>query len=911
LTNRGDDILFTFTSGGKIFFCEAKYNLGTSYTYTYTVKDTTFTGVGTAITTKGNNIYIAGYDGTNAFYLISTNGGINFSKTTLSGGAVATGLSFVNDKLYIIGRSLFNENISSTSLLWVEGGESTPYKLWNTKESGYANPTSISAKNYYITFDKNDPDATGTMGTQTIQYKVQKNLFGNKFTKTNYRFIGWATTPSGSVVYSDKSQYYLNSFTNVTLYAKWDLTGGVSASGGIIFYENPNPNWATEDGWRYLECSPKMNEATKMWDKGTYGVTGATDPSISKGKVNTLKINLIRGTEGEAANYCSTLSYTPPSFNDWFLPSMNELNAVYTNLKSKNIGDLVSSTYWSSTESNLSGAYDTVFSNGTNLTPTKNSPFYVRPIRAFRSLTDNKPLYIVLYHKNGATGGTAPTDSYYYQSGENATVKGTSDLINTSYPYFAGWNTQADGNGTNYSENQQFTVTGNTTLYAKWVQRIYVNASVSGPGAGTPSDPYKSLDTAITNVSAGFEILVATGTYNISSPITIDKDIALKGGYNSSDWSRYDYQTESDRSANQTIIIYTGTGVGTSYQDIIAPIIFDTGATLGCVIEGFTIKGITNSTVVAPGAIRLNGSSAPTIRYNTIYGGGASGGAVCQTSVGISSCTSGSPLIVNNSIDGGTGPTIAGWGSNGIYIVNSGSPVVKYNRLVLSTTSNSYGNSQGVSTDGIGRPIVSNNFIKSYFGIHAGSSIEVYNNVIVAVYYGVIIADKTNGNSAIINNTIIGLLSGSSGIHSYGSSSSANNDCPIIINNIITNFANGIFVISATYLGVPYEFKNNNIFGCTYLYNYQGTTYSTASDLNNTVIVGSGGKSGNISESLTIDSLTGIITSCPTTVSQGGLFEPAGYLTDFPKNGSSQYTDKDGTLNRSSNGTWSIGAFEY
>jgi len=55
---------------------------------------------------------------------------------------------------------------------------------------------------------------------------------------------------------------------------------------------------------------------------------------------------------------------------------------------------------------------------------------------------------------------------------------------------FAGWNTQADGQGTGYQANDTFNIATNTTLYAIWKSSSANLISVAGqtdnsPGGGT------------------------------------------------------------------------------------------------------------------------------------------------------------------------------------------------------------------------------------------------------------------------------------------------------------------------------------------------------------------------------------------------------------------------------------------
>ena len=91
--------------------------------------------------------------------------------------------------------------------------------------------------------------------------------------------------------------------------------------------------------------------------------------------------------------------------------------------------------------------------------------------------------YTVTYDANGATGGTVPTDSTSYDANASVTVLGnTGNLVKTDYT-FAGWNTAADGTGTDYAADATFTITADTTLYAKWTANtITVTFSTSTDG---------------------------------------------------------------------------------------------------------------------------------------------------------------------------------------------------------------------------------------------------------------------------------------------------------------------------------------------------------------------------------------------------------------------------------------------
>jgi uncharacterized repeat protein (TIGR02543 family) len=87
-------------------------------------------------------------------------------------------------------------------------------------------------------------------------------------------------------------------------------------------------------------------------------------------------------------------------------------------------------------------------------------------------IVDNKVAkYTVTYNGNGA-GGVAPTDAKTYLQGDTVTAAGRGTLSRFAY-HFGGWNTQADGTGTNYTAGEQFTMgNGNLTLYAHWLPGI-------------------------------------------------------------------------------------------------------------------------------------------------------------------------------------------------------------------------------------------------------------------------------------------------------------------------------------------------------------------------------------------------------------------------------------------------------
>jgi hypothetical protein len=65
------------------------------------------------------------------------------------------------------------------------------------------------------------------------------------------------------------------------------------------------------------------------------------------------------------------------------VPSKEELNSVYVNLKQVGVGGFASDYYWSSTEGSNGSAWSQYFSNGEQYDDSKLNLYTVRAVRAF------------------------------------------------------------------------------------------------------------------------------------------------------------------------------------------------------------------------------------------------------------------------------------------------------------------------------------------------------------------------------------------------------------------------------------------------------------------------------------------------------------------------------------------------
>ena len=156
---------------------------------------------------------------------------------------------------------------------------------------------------------------------------------------------------------------------NTTLYA----IGDTGPAGGKVFYLSDNT------GLHGLEAAPVDQSTGAPW--GCYGtsITGAQGTAVGTGATNTAAI----------VNFCAEANtpakladaYTLNGYNDWFLPSKDELNLLYAQIDV--VGGFAGSSYWSSSENDSNFAWLQFFATGSQFFSSKTNTLSVRAVRAF------------------------------------------------------------------------------------------------------------------------------------------------------------------------------------------------------------------------------------------------------------------------------------------------------------------------------------------------------------------------------------------------------------------------------------------------------------------------------------------------------------------------------------------------
>jgi hypothetical protein len=201
--------------------------------------------------------------------------------------------------------------------------------------------------------------------------------------------ISWTPTSTGdynvSVKASDGELFDTQSFiVTVEENGTYSLRD-IGPAGGYIFYDKGTYS----DGWRYLEAAPVSTEWNdKQWcsyyKSGYETWIGGTGTGIGTGQSNTTKIVTWLNSHSEtdrAAQLCDALVYG--GYSDWFLPSKDQLNQMYVNLRSEGVGGFAGDKYWSSSEYEAEYAWVQFLSGGLQGPSGKNDAICVRAARAF------------------------------------------------------------------------------------------------------------------------------------------------------------------------------------------------------------------------------------------------------------------------------------------------------------------------------------------------------------------------------------------------------------------------------------------------------------------------------------------------------------------------------------------------
>jgi hypothetical protein len=161
--------------------------------------------------------------------------------------------------------------------------------------------------------------------------------------------------------------------------------------GGVVFYifVEADAGYVAGETHGLIAAVADQSSGIQWRNGNTNQTTGATGTAVGTGAANTTTIVTAQGATETSYAAGLAKAYAAGGYTDWFLPSKDELNLMYSNIGQGsllgNIGNFDDDYYWSSTEHDYSNAWYMHFDAELAFMAfnVKYYPANVRAVRAF------------------------------------------------------------------------------------------------------------------------------------------------------------------------------------------------------------------------------------------------------------------------------------------------------------------------------------------------------------------------------------------------------------------------------------------------------------------------------------------------------------------------------------------------
>jgi hypothetical protein len=248
----------------------------------------------------------------------------------------------------------------------------------------------------YVTdsdFTISSPTANGGVTGTYSYFSATTGVISLTGTSANAHVVAEGTSVITATFTPTDTSFYNVATTTMTITVF--RIGSIGPGGGKIFYYSvdgfncgsgfTSTGSPTGGMCHYLEVaisatSPAWTDATYAWSGNINTSIGTTSTAIGSGYKNTLAMTSQNNTSNKAGTIIRV--YEGGGLTDWYLPSKDELNQLYS--ARTQIGGLGGLYYWSSSEYNNGNSWLQDFSNSFNQSASsKNGGNTVRPVRAF------------------------------------------------------------------------------------------------------------------------------------------------------------------------------------------------------------------------------------------------------------------------------------------------------------------------------------------------------------------------------------------------------------------------------------------------------------------------------------------------------------------------------------------------
>ena len=270
----------------------------------------------------------------------------------------------------------------------------------NSNETWSANPVLISSNNTSYDFSLSASKAFGNnlqnmgngvfaifVGDINQDGAIDFNDYPSLDISSNNGDLGYNSTDLNGDASTDFNDYpILDINSNYGIYTNRPptiLNIGDTYGGGKIAYILQASDAGFVSGELHGIIVSENDLSTGVqWHNGSYFNIGATSSIIGSGNTNTNTIVSAyngSGNQNFAAKLCFDLVLN--GFDDWYLPSVDELNMIYLNKLL--IGGYWYYSYWSSTEDGVFNAWYHDFGYSPSYINFKSSHYAVRAVRSF------------------------------------------------------------------------------------------------------------------------------------------------------------------------------------------------------------------------------------------------------------------------------------------------------------------------------------------------------------------------------------------------------------------------------------------------------------------------------------------------------------------------------------------------